>query len=212
MKFYTWSLFQAPTWGFAKVQVVSSFWKKVWNRPLDGCWIWAGSHTRGDYGRYNGPWLQEFAHRLSYEMNVGALEKDGVACHRCDTPPCVNPAHLFRGSSSLNSLDMHAKGRARWRLHADEGSRLRTFGLIVDARAFRWTADLVASNGGCPSGLSGVRCRLPKCFRCRRREQVIGLHMVREKFNYELDKNDPTYLLRLLTDEERGYVEEVAHG
>jgi len=32
-------------------------------------------------------------------------------CHRCDTPRCVNPTHLFLGTQLQNLGDMRAKGR-----------------------------------------------------------------------------------------------------
>jgi hypothetical protein len=34
-----------------------------------------------------------------------------LACHLCDVPKCVNPDHLFLGTTEENTADRHAKGR-----------------------------------------------------------------------------------------------------
>lgn len=212
MKAYTWEMFQDPTWDRERVKVVEAFRTKIWSRPVDGCWIWTGAHNESDYGLFNGPWLKELAHRLSYEMDVGLLGKDGIACHRCDTPPCVNPSHLFRGSRALNTFDKHAKGRSRSDFEVRNARSIKNLNLIMYARALRWTADLLI----CPT----KSCRVPPlsgtnhcprgCPTCKKRHQVIGLHMSRQVNLDSVDEKDPTYLLRLLTPIELEYVKEVA--
>jgi hypothetical protein len=34
-----------------------------------------------------------------------------MVCHTCDTPPCVNPAHLFVGTAKDNAQDCSRKNR-----------------------------------------------------------------------------------------------------
>lgn len=52
------------------------------------------------------------AHRAAFVLhNGGRLSKDDFVCHRCDNPPCCNPAHLFKGTPGDNVRDMRVKGR-----------------------------------------------------------------------------------------------------
>ncbi len=78
----------------------------------NGCWIFKKSAS-GAYGkiRWNGKWYS--AHRCSYDVFVEKLDENSNkwVCHTCDTPKCVNPAHLFLGSASDNRKDAVNKKR-----------------------------------------------------------------------------------------------------
>lgn len=73
----------------------------------DSCWPWTGDKVQGGYGRTG----HILAHRLSWELHFGIIPLGKVICHRCDNPPCCNPAHLFIGTASDNVRDAIAKKR-----------------------------------------------------------------------------------------------------
>ena len=84
-----------------------------------GCWVWQGSAGKDGYGRMvyrlDGQRVIRGAHRVSWEVANGPIPEGMHVLHRCDNPPCVNPAHLFLGTQADNMRDMTRKGR-HWQL------------------------------------------------------------------------------------------------
>jgi hypothetical protein len=78
-----------------------------------GCWIWVGLASKQGYGRMTIKKKQKLAHRYSWEFHFGEIPEKMFICHKCDNPPCVNPAHLFVGNRSDNAKDMVSKNRNR---------------------------------------------------------------------------------------------------
>jgi len=76
----------------------------------NGCWIYKKSSS-GAYGKIRWQMQWYSAHRVSYEEFVGPITKGLLVCHKCDTPKCVNPDHLFLGSHKDNRKDAVDKNR-----------------------------------------------------------------------------------------------------
>lgn len=98
------------------------FWGRI-DRSAgpNSCWMWtAGKFTEG-YGAIhfrNSLWK---ASRVAWILVNGEIPEGMWVIHRCDNPPCCNPAHLFLGTAADNTHDMVAKdrvcrtsGEARW--------------------------------------------------------------------------------------------------
>lgn len=88
--------------------VDDGFWRKVDIGEPNDCWEWTGHRDRQGYGRAMKSFL---AHRGSFELAHGPIPEGLCVLHRCDNPPCVNPAHLLLGTKRDNAQDAIAKGR-----------------------------------------------------------------------------------------------------
>jgi len=77
-----------------------------------GCWLWSGATRPDNYGRVVENKKTHLAHRRAYEAVHGeGSAEDLVVRHSCDTPSCVNPAHLIVGTQADNVRDRDERGR-----------------------------------------------------------------------------------------------------
>jgi hypothetical protein len=100
----------APVARLTDVQC-ESFWKRVDRSTPDGCWPWIGMVQSDGYGILHVNRKTLRAHRVAYWISTGTHPGPLHVCHKCDHPPCCNPAHLFLGDVYDNMADMVAKGR-----------------------------------------------------------------------------------------------------
>lgn len=88
------------------------FFEKTTPIPFCGCLVWLGGTNEHGYGVFwNGERLEK-AHRFALRAAGVDLPDWLHVCHKCDTPPCVNPDHLFVGDALDNTADMWSKHRA----------------------------------------------------------------------------------------------------
>lgn len=85
------------------------FWAKVAKGEPDECWEWTGTRNKAGYGSITVQGKTARTHRVSFLLAKKRVPT--VVMHRCDNPPCVNPAHLKAGTIRLNNFDALVKGR-----------------------------------------------------------------------------------------------------
>lgn len=143
------------------------FWAKVdTSGGPDACWPWLGSFRHHGYGQFsvNGKlvtvprWILGKARGKPLRWDSELRE---LACHRCDNPPCCNPAHLYVGTHKANTGDMIARGR--------HGGKKRAEAVTHCPRGHEYNAENthVDKNGG-------RSCRI-----CSRWRQRRGLRSIR---------------------------------
>lgn len=87
----------------------------ITKRP-SGCWEWTGNLSPDGYGRITAVrygYTMAAVHRIMFERENGPIPEGMEVRHKCDNPPCCNPAHLEPGTHADNMCDMRERDRAK---------------------------------------------------------------------------------------------------
>jgi hypothetical protein len=105
-----------------------AFWQRVDKSGPAECWPWKGSIRADGYGQFSFDKRRYIASRVALELHTGRPLGGLRACHSCDNPRCVNPAHRFAGTDKDNAQDRERKQRSRSarKTHCDHGHQFST--------------------------------------------------------------------------------------
>jgi hypothetical protein len=88
----------------------ASFWAKA---TRDGpCLMWQEGVDGTGYGKFVYRGQRWRAHRFAWTIARGPIPTGLLVCHTCDRKGCIEPLHLFLGTTRDNTRDHVAKGRA----------------------------------------------------------------------------------------------------
>lgn len=90
--------------------VARRFWAKVELNHETGCWKWRGAVNSRGYGQFALDTVSKSAHRVSYQLHVGAIPEDLQLDHLCGNKRCVNPLHLEPVTAAENLARARAGG------------------------------------------------------------------------------------------------------
>lgn len=128
----------------------------------DACWEWQAGRTGQGYGYYHTSQLAVTAHRHAYALVNGPIPDGHLIRHRCDNPPCCNPAHLLTGTHSDNIVDAYSRNRRKpargeqssWAKFTDE-----QIARVRELREAGWTTVAIAEATGVSSSYVSRLCR-----------------------------------------------------
>ena len=132
------------------------FWAKVRDGGNDECWEWSAGKCSG-YGSVRSKGKHEYAHRIAWALTFGQVPDGLHVLHRCDNPPCCNPAHLFLGTNLDNIKDKVSKRRATAPAGSQSPNAKLTEDDVIDIRTVRAFG---ASYGALAKAYGVARCTI----------------------------------------------------
>jgi hypothetical protein len=87
---------------------IRRFLSKVYESSK-GCWLWKAHRSPEGYGQFRLEGTTQWAHRVSYAIFNGEIEKGQTVDHRCLVSSCVNPHHLVLMSRSDNTAESNRR-------------------------------------------------------------------------------------------------------
>lgn len=126
-------------------------------KVVDGCWIWQLSKHKSGYASCHSKWAlgENYVHRTSFKEYNGCIKIGKEVCHTCDERMCVNPDHLWCGSSLENSIDAAIKGRMNTKLTIKSVGEIREL-LKLGVYSQAKIADIYGIN---PSNVSRIKSK-----------------------------------------------------
>lgn len=127
-----------------KANIESRFWVKVEVGSEDECWPWLGVALKEQSGTRRGTFWAAGKMRVAPAVALvlsGSVRPSPrhFACHSCDNPICVNPAHLWWGTARDNAIDASRKGRlaGQKKTHCKRGHPLSGENVFTTAHGTR---------------------------------------------------------------------------
>lgn len=128
-----------------RIPIEERFWSKVSMAGPDECWEWMGSRNTGGYGWFKVGDRATGSHRVAFELTSGPIPDGLLIRHRCDNPPCCNPAHMELGTPADNAADRTERGRHHLAkvTHCKHGHPLSGENLYVTRKGVRQCRECV---------------------------------------------------------------------